>query len=255
MENSEAFKSAAATIKALEEKQTLCVDLYKSCSIFAEKAEKEIEDHFKKLIHLLAARKATLLRELSQVVESQEKRLETTRRQIEESIEGSKQTLKGAAMMYLLNRDLAENIWKELNKTSVPQVDLIKLSVEFPGIIMQAIQTHGKVLDNRFSTVDKITTFAGMISNRGCKDGFRASAMFNRISGVCFNPIDNCLYVCDYFTNSIRKITFQGEVSTLIAKGLNWPIDIAFYQKENIMFISNTVGHTILKLTSGGGMF
>ena len=68
MEQSEAFKSAAARIKLLESKLAACANNNENS---ATQAEKEIEEHFAKCMNALAARKADLLREVKQKVNHQ----------------------------------------------------------------------------------------------------------------------------------------------------------------------------------------
>ena len=60
--------------------------------------------------------------------------------------------------------------------------------------------------------IDEATTFAG--SNQGHKDGEGVHASLNCPFGICFNPSQDCLYVCESSNNSIRKITVGG-TSTL----------------------------------------
>ena len=69
MEQSETFKSAAATIKLLESKLAACSN--NRCEYSATQAEKEIEEYFAKCMNALATRKADLLREVKQNVNHQ----------------------------------------------------------------------------------------------------------------------------------------------------------------------------------------
>ena len=52
--------------------------------------------------------------------------------------------------------------------------------------------------------------FAG--SERGFVDGKGEFSKFNLPNGVCWNPNDSCLYLCDKGNDAIRKITLQGIV-------------------------------------------
>lgn len=53
-----------------------------------------------------------------------------------------------------------------------------------------------------------VRTLAG--STQGNVDGQGMNAKFNNPHGITFNPIDDCLYVCDYGNRMIRKITRSG---------------------------------------------
>jgi hypothetical protein len=53
-----------------------------------------------------------------------------------------------------------------------------------------------------------VTTLAG--SSNGFQDGIGSNSKFHGPSGICFNHLDNCLFVSDYFNNKIRKVTMNG---------------------------------------------
>jgi hypothetical protein len=53
-----------------------------------------------------------------------------------------------------------------------------------------------------------VATFVG--SAIGLKDAKGASASFSHPWGMCLNPHDNFLYVCDHSNKAIRKVTMQG---------------------------------------------
>ena len=61
MEQSEAFKNVATTIKILEEKLSLCANISNQS---LNTAEQDIEEHFAKCLNALAARKEELLRDV-----------------------------------------------------------------------------------------------------------------------------------------------------------------------------------------------
>ena len=47
-------------------------------------------------------------------------------------------------------------------------------------------------------------------SSEGFTDGAGDQAKFYFPHGICWNPQDKCLYVCDSGNNAIRRITLQG---------------------------------------------
>jgi len=57
-----------------------------------------------------------------------------------------------------------------------------------------------------------VTTLAGKIGARGLVNGSGASARFDITSGLAYEPISKCLYVCE--GASIRRITLTGAVTT-----------------------------------------
>jgi hypothetical protein len=56
--------------------------------------------------------------------------------------------------------------------------------------------------------IEKVTSLVG--SSAGYKDGQGEIAQLNYPRGVCFNPNNNCLYVCDQNNGLIRKVTLEG---------------------------------------------
>jgi hypothetical protein len=56
--------------------------------------------------------------------------------------------------------------------------------------------------------IGTVSTVAG--SDRGMKNGTKEGAKFHHPNGLCFNPVDKCLYVCDTDNKAIRKVTAQG---------------------------------------------
>lgn len=55
---------------------------------------------------------------------------------------------------------------------------------------------------------DDVSTLAGNLE--GFQDGKGELAKFYCPTDVCFNPRDECLYVCDFGNSAIRKITLEG---------------------------------------------
>ena len=79
------------------------------------------------------------------------------------------------------------------------------------------------VADNGSNKIRKITA-AGVVTTlagsgeEGSTDGTGAAASFNRPAGVAVGA-DGTLYVADYGSNKIRKITAAGVVTTLAGSG------------------------------------
>ena len=58
--------------------------------------------------------------------------------------------------------------------------------------------------------IESITTLAGAIKEH--EDG-KETKKFNFPIGMCLNPLDSCLYICDRDSNEIKRVTMQGILS------------------------------------------
>jgi NHL repeat-containing protein len=106
-----------------------------------------------------------------------------------------------------------------------------------------------------------VTTFAG--GGEGFADGAGATASFNTPSALAIDA-DGNLYVADTGNNRIRKITTQGEVSTVAGDGtagyldgpvaqarLNGPIGVAVDANGNV-YVADTYNDRIRKISPDG---
>jgi hypothetical protein len=75
MENNEAFKGVMRNIKELECHLSLCYKAANELETSGEQAESEIEEHFWRCEHALAARKATLLSEYAKKIKDESNHL------------------------------------------------------------------------------------------------------------------------------------------------------------------------------------
>jgi sugar lactone lactonase YvrE len=110
-----------------------------------------------------------------------------------------------------------------------------------------------------------VTTFAGQAGVSGSSDG-SSSAAFNHPTGVAVDSAGN-VYVADTNNNEIRKVTAAGVVSTLAgvagvsgstdgpgtAASFSGPSGIAVDATGNL-YVSDTLNHTIRKVTSAGAV-
>ncbi len=95
-----------------------------------------------------------------------------------------------------------------------------RLSARFSGPNSLVFDRNGNLfvcerVNNRIRKIDPegmVTTFAG--SAAGYRDGAGVDAQFNAPISVCIDQSDN-LYVADFLNSVIRKVTPQGQVTTL----------------------------------------
>ena len=107
-----------------------------------------------------------------------------------------------------------------------------------------------------------VQMFAGS-GTPGFVDGLTTTALFNYPSALDVDSQDN-MYVTDCNNNRLRKITAQGQVSTLAGSGaasslngfgtyatFNCPRGVSL-DSNNIIWLSEGLGHRIRKITLAG---
>jgi formylglycine-generating enzyme required for sulfatase activity/sugar lactone lactonase YvrE len=116
------------------------------------------------------------------------------------------------------------------------------------------------VVDGDNHTIRKITvtgsvsTFAGTLGIRGSTDGMGTAARFDAPFGITCDSSDN-LYVADQGNSCIRRISPQGDVSTVTASvgQLSWgPQGVAVDLQGNL-YITDTNGQRICKISPQTG--
>jgi sugar lactone lactonase YvrE len=135
-----------------------------------------------------------------------------------------------------------------------------------------AVDTSGNVFvaDSANNTIRKVTsagvvtTIAGLAGSSGSADGTGSAARFNFPTRASIDTEGN-LYVADQFSNTIRKVTSAGVVTTLAglagssgstdgtgsAARFNLPAGIAVDTAGNL-FVADSDNNTIRKVTSAG---
>ena len=109
-----------------------------------------------------------------------------------------------------------------------------------------------------------MTTFAGTASNRGNRDGTGSSAWFGSPTGISTDSAGN-LYIADAYTDTIRKITSAGVVTTVAGTSttrgdadgtgaaalFNYPTGATVDSAGNI-YVADAYNDTIRKITPAG---
>jgi sugar lactone lactonase YvrE len=122
----------------------------------------------------------------------------------------------------------------------------------------------GNATIRKIGTDGTVTTLAGSVSNRGNRDGSGTAAWFSAPTGIAADSSGN-VYVTDAFTDTIRKITPSGTVTTLAgsptvrghadgtgsAALFNYPTGLAVDGSGNL-YVADSYNDLIRKVTSAG---
>lgn len=135
------------------------------------------------------------------------------------------------------------------------------------GIAMDAqgnlyIADTGNNRIRKLDTTGQVTTLAGT-GAAGFKDGVASVAMFDAPIGIAVDKAGN-LYVADTYNDRIRKITPDGQVTTLAGSGIagyadgqaeqakfDTPCGVAVDEQGNV-FVADTGNNAIRKITPQG---
>lgn len=146
----------------------------------------------------------------------------------------------------------------------------IKASFSSPNALAVDGVGNVYVADTGNSTIRKITptgvvsTLAGQAGIRGSDDGPRGDALFFNPCGVAADGVGN-VYVADTGNDTIRKISFDGTVSTLAGQAgaagnadaartrarFNRPVDVSLDNEANL-YVADMGNGTIRKISPAG---
>ena len=93
-----------------------------------------------------------------------------------------------------------------------------------------------------------VSTLAGSPGSRGSEDGRGSDARFYAPWGMILAR-DGCLYVCDHSNHMIRKVTLEGEVTTVLSGSHNAP-----YQNSTSQSCNKVSGPSGIVEASNGDM-
>lgn len=116
----------------------------------------------------------------------------------------------------------------------------------------------------RISPAGEVTTLAGSAGQKGAADGLGSAARFFNPSGIAVDP-SGTLYVTDNGNHAVRKITAEGQVTTLAgqlaqrgsadgagaAARFDWPIGIAV-DAHGVVCVADNVNSTIRRISPTG---
>jgi sugar lactone lactonase YvrE len=152
-------------------------------------------------------------------------------------------------------------------KRSIARFSRVKgLAIDAKGNLYVGDSDNNRI--RKVTPEGEVSTFAGSAGKPdkgGFADGKGAAAQFDYPSGIAIDAAGN-LYVADYHNNCIRKVTPEGEVSTLAGdvageKGFvdgpgstaefQWPNGIAIDAAGNL-YVADMGNHRIRKVTPEG---
>ncbi len=153
--------------------------------------------------------------------------------------------------------------------------DGVGSAARFATLTGVAVDDNGNVFvsDASGDTIRKITpagvvsTFAGSPRRSGAVDGVGSAARFDGPAGLAFDRVGN-LYVVDDRSDTLRKITPDGRVTTLAGKAYSGAVDSStdgagsaghFYRPSGVavdssgtIYVADTGNHTIRRVTADG---
>jgi len=130
----------------------------------------------------------------------------------------------------------------------------IGIAIDKRGVVIVADAYNDRI--RRITEDGRVTTIAGS-GSPGFSDGDPSTARLNTPSGVAIDDAGN-IFVADTGNSSIRKITPQGEVSTIVRNrqdvdgnslSLRHPVGIAITH-DGFLFVTHD--HGVLKITPDG---
>lgn len=124
------------------------------------------------------------------------------------------------------------------------------------------ITVYTEYVIKKITPAGVVSTFAGS-GVKGDEDGTSSTAKFNSISNLTIDTLGN-LYVADYGTNKIKKVTPNGDVTTFAGTGsyglkngdrlsstFNGPVAVEFDQKGNL-YVADYYNYAIRKIDTDG---
>ena len=130
--------------------------------------------------------------------------------------------------------------------------NLTSLAIDASGIIYATDGSNHRI--RRITPNGEVGTVAG--STRGFADGAAVSAQFDYPTGITVD-LEGNLFVVDYYNDSIRKITPDGQVSTLVDS--NTPgfdegdetniLETITIDVDGNLYITDSKNHNIRKIT------
>eukprot|EP00026_Physarum_polycephalum_P008268 Phypoly_transcript_08349.p1 GENE.Phypoly_transcript_08349~~Phypoly_transcript_08349.p1 ORF type:complete len:424 (+),score=45.81 Phypoly_transcript_08349:78-1349(+) len=229
MENNEELRNVIENIKLLEQ----FLEIGSETSI--EEVERQVKEHFAKCVNALAARQEVLLRDIQEKYGQQK----DTRNELANAIDVRRKILETGKYVYNTDATTAENIWKGVR--SLPHPLCKTLSVVLPNSIVDVIGSHGEVFLGCVSTKAKQFEIAGSLETFVGR-----YAKFEAPQGICWNPNEDCFYVCDHFGGAIKKLDLKGDLNT--RNLVITPHSIAIHYATNTSFVSLANERCIAKI-------
>ncbi len=136
------------------------------------------------------------------------------------------------------------------------------ITMDGNGNIFVADTGNGTI--RKIASDGTVTTVAGSATNRGNRDGSGTGAWFSAPTGIAADASGN-LFVADAFTDTIRKITSSGTVTTVAGSStvrghadgsgtaalFNYPTGVAVDSSGNL-FVADSFNDLVRKITPAG---
>lgn len=97
------------------------------------------------------------------------------------------------------------------------------LTVDNDGNLYAADRLHFIII--KVTPDGTVSQFAGQLNVKGHTDGTGSAAVLAYPTRLVFNPVTNCIYVSEEGPHDIRKITLDGDVTTLAGSGDKGDVD------------------------------
>lgn len=170
---------------------------------------------------------------------------------------------KDFVYLYTLNSVAGNGIfgYKDGNPDDAEFSDANSVAVDAAGYIYVADPYNHRI--RRISATGQVTTFAGS-GEIGYRDGQGTGAAFDTPFGIAVSPSNGVVYVADSYNHRIRKITPDGQVSTLAGDGnhgfrdgpgasaeFGYPTGIAVDRIGNL-YVADVDNNRVRKITPDG---
>ncbi len=122
---------------------------------------------------------------------------------------------------------------------------------------MYVVDTYAHTI-RKITPAGVVTTIAGLGGVSGFTDGTGTNALFNQPNGIGYDAGDNILYVADGLNGAVRKVTLNGEVTTIAGGGqgegqLFFGVEQVAVNSSHLVYVLDAYNSTIWTMDTNGG--